>query len=102
LPYNKDKFFLNYIYIYIYWIPQVCYTQNNNKEENVYEGHSLFPQQLQTPLFTTLVQPTTTMKTKLCVCFTPELLILLGRVKLTNNTIVVKIVGSQLNVQQQQ
>jgi hypothetical protein len=27
------------------------------------------------------VQPTTTMKTKLCVCFTPELLSLLGRVK---------------------
>ncbi len=42
------------------------------------------------------------MKTKLCVCFTPELLILLGRVKHTNSTIVVKIVGSQLNVQQQQ
>jgi len=48
------------------------------------------------------VQATTTMKTKLCVCFTPELLILLGRVKHTNSTIVVKIVGSQLNVLQQQ
>jgi hypothetical protein len=33
------------------------------------------------------------MTTKLCVCFTPELLILLGRVKLTNNTFIVKNSG---------